>query len=255
MKNKKIIAIAIVLLSLAYICLFNYYIRFYGSDVNTQLKINIPNTNVTVDKALNFIREYKIDYLDNINNSFTVKDISNQNKLRYVYLAIKNDVDFTNGVSYTKFNNYLQDVFGNDVTIKNEDVLNNKKDILLVYNDVNEVYKYNDIILSYDFMYSIYDHVVDFTIDDNQYVLTVNKIFMVDNMVFASIDDAKNRKNILFNIDHDQDDVHTYIKDYIVKNYSSIKDQLYIFKYHFTKEKGKLILFKYEKINKTLKNK
>lgn len=255
MKNKTIIAVAIIILSLTYVCLFYYYIRFYSSDNNTQIKTNIPNTNVTVDKVLNFIREYKINYLDNINNSFTSKDISNQSKLRYVYSAIKNDVDFTNGVSYTKFNSYLQNVFGNDITIKNEDILNNKKDVLLFYDDVNEVYKYNNVIMPYDFIYSIYDHVVDFTIDDNQFILTVNKIFMVDNMVFASVDDAKNMEHVLFNIDYNHDDIYAYIKEYIVKNYSSIKEQLYTYKYYFTKEKGKLILYKYEKISKVSKNK
>lgn len=255
MKNKKIIEVAIVFLSLIYICLFYYYMRYYGPDNNVQLKNNIANTNVTVDKVLNFIKEYKIDYLDNINNSFTVKDISNQNKLRYVYSAIKNDVDFTNGVSYTKFNNYLQDVFGSTITLKNENILNNEKDIILVYNDVNEVYKYDQYNKPYNFIYSIYNHVVDFKIENNQYILTVNKLFMNDNIVFASIEDAKNKDNILFYIDYNQEDKYTYIKNYISKNYSSIKDQLYIYKYYFTKEKGKLILFKYEKISKVSNNK
>lgn len=251
MKNKRKVLALLSIISILYIGLFYYYITNYVKKDIIKQKINIPNSAINVEKVLKFVKENKIYYLDNLNSSYNEKEMSNQNKLRYLYFAIKDDVNFKDGVSYTKFETYIKKVFGNKATIKNENILNNSKENILIYDKTNEIYKYSDDIASYDLFYSSYDNVVDFKIEDDKYILTVNKFFIVDDKVYANIDNAKKGINALFEISDMKD--NNYIKNYINEHSDEIKKKLCTFKYYFTKENGQLILLKYEKINKSVK--
>lgn len=252
MNNKKIVAFIIMIFSVLYTGLFIYYIKDNEEKPNLNIKKNIVDNTMTVDKVLNFIKNNKIDYLDNINKSFTSEDITNQNKLRYVYYSLRDEVDFNSGVSYTKFEAYIKNVFGSTTIIKTENIINNEKKVLLQYDETNEVYKYTNEMNEYDLMYSYYNYVIDFKTENEKYILSVNKFFVIDNEVYASIDDAKTRKNMLFIVDINN--INDNIKKYVTINYEKVKHQIHEYKYTFEKEKGNLILKKYEKIQKDDKN-
>lgn len=252
MKNKETILIVISLLCCLYLGLFIYYID--TKEIKPKKKPNnyIQDNMMTIDKVLKFIKDNKIYYLDNINKTFTSEEITNQNKLRYAYLVLKDEVNFNNGVSITRFNSLIQSTFGESTIIKNENIVNNDKEILIDYDDINEVYKYRNDNVIYEYMYSYYDHVVDFKINDNTYILTVNKFFVKDNKVYGNIDDLKIDKNILFMTQNE--DINSYIKQYVIENYDTLKDKLSTYKYNFSKEKGNLFLKKYEKVQKDKEN-
>lgn len=252
MKNRQIVVLVIMILSVLYTGLFVYYINDNEVKQNSKIKKNVPDNTMTVDKVLNFINNNKVDYLDNINKSFTSEDITNQNKLRYAYYSLKDEVDFNSGVSYTKFEAYIKNVFGNNVIIKNENIINNEKKVLLQYDATNEVYKYVNEMSEYNFMYSYYNYVVDFKTEGEKYILSVNKFFAINGEVYASIDDANARKNMVFIVD--SNNINESIKKYVTTNYEKIENQLYEYRYTFEKENGALILKKYEKMQKDEKN-
>lgn len=248
MKNKIIILSLIVICSILYIVLFDYYVDNY---VDTEPKGNYTEaltSNVTVDKVIKFIDENDIDYLDGFNKDFNVYELTNQNKLLFIYYALKDEVDFNSGVSHTRFNSYNKLIFGDDATIKNENILVNKE-IMLMYDSINEVYKYPEDMITYDLLSSSYNYVVDFEVYNNQYLLTVNKFFIQDDNVYSSIDELKNKENALFSV-VEIEDKKQYIKEYITKNYRELKDNLYKYRYEFSKEDGNLILIRYQKLKK-----
>lgn len=242
MNNKKIIMLGIAFLAIAYLVLFTKYIIDLKPKVKDKTGYNNYN-NITIDKILKFMDENKIDYLDNINSSFTNEDISNQNKLRFAYLALRNDIDFTKGVSYTKLETFIKNVFGAHASIKNENVLTNSKDVLLLFDKTNDIYRVEVINYNYDNIYSFYNHVIDYKIEKDRFYLIVNKFFIVNNQVYGSIDDYKVSKNILLysnSIDE--------IKNYVLDNYKKIKNKLYTYVYEFTIENNSIVLLKYKKI-------
>lgn len=256
MKKKKIIVLIFTTIFLCFYCLLFY---FYVEDKD---KVNLKNDVVsettadtmTVDKVINFIDEYNINYLDTFNIFFSNSDeISNQIKLKFVYYSIRENANFSLGVSYTRFDSYMKCVFGDDISFKNEDILyeNAEKSIYLKYNVTNETYIYNDEnskVLG-DMYYSRYNYIVSYKNNNGKYKLIVNKFFLKDNKVYSSYGDLISNVNILFEIPSNIEDKDNYIKEYVNENYDALKQKFVEYEYVFIKENSSLILKQFEKTN------
>jgi len=256
MKKKKIIIFTFTIICILLYCLLFY---FYVEDRD---KVNLKNDVVsettadtlTVDKIIDYIDEYKINYLDTFNIFFSNSDeISNQIKLKFVYYSIKENADFSLGVSYTRFDSYLKCVFGDTMSFKNENILydNAEKSIYLKYNVTNETYIYNEesnITLG-EMYYSRYNYIVSYKNNKGKYKLQVNKFFLKDNKVYSSYGDLINNVNILFEIPANIEDKDVYIKDYVNDNYDVLKQKFVEYEYSFIKENSSLILKEFEKIS------
>jgi len=256
MKKKKIIIFISTIVCLA---LYSLLFYFYVEDKD---KVNLKNDVVsetttdtmTVDKIINFIDEYNINYLDTFNIFFSTSDeINNQAKLKFVYYSIKETANFSLGVSYTRFDSYLKCVFGDNISFKNEDILydNIEKSIYLRYDATNETYIYaseNSEDLG-GIYYSRYNYIVSYKNNDGKYTLTVNKFFLKDNKVYSSYGDLISDVNILFEIPANIEGTDEYIKEYVNDNYDILKQKFVEYKYIFIKENSSLILKEFEKTN------
>lgn len=246
MKNKRTIVLSIIIfLSITYIVLFSFYIRKYKMNDKGSSNATSINKLVTVDKVLKFINNYKIDYLDNINDSFTISSLTNQEKLQYLYLLMSPDVDFTSGVSAAKLEKKLTEVFGITDNLIHEDLMYEGK-LILSYDENKKVYILNQDE-NYNLNYSIYNHVISYEFVKDSYMLKVNKFFVDGNKVYASIDDKENNK-VLFEVPFGSDG-EEYIKNYVINNYESIKDFLHEYDYIFARDQGNLILISYNIVN------
>jgi|GEM_PF-5359373 len=256
MKKKKII----VFISTV-ICLTLYSLLFYFY-VGNKDKVNLKNDVVTetttdtmtVDKIISFIDEYKINYLDTFNIFFSDSDeINNQIKLKFVYYSIKETANFSLGVSYTRFESYLKCVFGDNTSLKNEDLLydNAEKSIYLKYDATNETYIYNEENSNdlNDMYYSRYNYIVSYKNNAGTYRLKVNKFFLKDNKVYSSYGDLISDVNVLFEIPTNVDKKDDYIKEYVNDNYDILKQKFVEYEYIFVKENSSLILKEFEKTN------
>ncbi len=256
MKKKKIIVFIFII-----ICVIVYSSLFYSYTEDRDkvtLKGDIisetTTDTVTVDKIIAFMDEYNINYLDNFNVFFSNSDkISNQIKLKFVYYLLKENANFSLGVSYTRFDSYLKCVFGDTISFKNEDILydNTEKSIYLKYDDTNETYIYNDeknINLG-EMYYSKYNYIVSYKNKDGKYKLTVNKFFLKDNKVYSSYGDLISNVNILFEIPSNIEKTDQYIKEYVNNNYDQLKQKFVKYEYVFVKENSSLILKEFEKVN------
>lgn len=253
LKKKILIILAIAIFTILYIFLFRIYIKENNQDTDTSSNIKTVQTDtVTLDKVINFIDEYDINYLDAFGVTFTnSNNIINQVKLKYVYYAIKENADFTSGVSYTRFGNYLKAVFGSKITFKNEDILSNTEDqkIFIKYNIDNEAYLYsdlNDTDLG-TIYYSRYNYIVSYKNSNGIYKLIVNKFFLKNDKVYPSLGDLNNDINVLFTIPSNTANKDDYIKNYVDVNYSSLKSKMIKYTYTFVKQNSALILKKLEK--------
>lgn len=251
-KKKIFVLLTIVVLAIIYSGLFYYYVKEDEEDSqNTKTITKTTTDTVTLDKITNFMDEYNINYLDAFNSTFkNSNDIINQIKLKYVYYAIKENANFSLGVSYTRFNSYLKSVFGKNIILKNEDILydNTEKSIYLKYDASNETYIYATASDNLgDIYYSRYNYIVSYKNSDGNYKLAVNKFFVKGNKVYPTYGDLINDINVLFEIPVELDDMDTYIKNYVNQNYSTLKSKLTKYTYIFTKENSSLILKELEK--------
>ncbi len=255
MKNKIIVLICILVFIIFYFLLFHFYVSNIDKvSLNSGVVSEISTDNVTVDKVISFMDEYDINYLDSFNTFFSDSDsLSNQVKLKFVYYAIKENANFSLGVSYTRFDSYLKAVFGENILFKNENILydNVDKSIFLKYDSTNETYMFADENKKeFDSIYySKYNYIAGYKNKDSKYELTVNKFFLKDNYVYSSYGDLSNNVNILFEIPSSILDKESYIKDFVNENYSSLKKKNSEYEYIFIKENGSLILKQLKKIN------
>lgn len=256
MKKKKIIIFIFTILCISFYGLLFY---FYIEDRD---KVNLKNDvvsetttdTITVDKIIDYIDEYNINYLDTFNIFFSNSDeINNQIKLRFVYYSIKDTANFSLGVSYTRFDSYLKCVFGDNISFKNEDILydNAEKSIYLKYNATNETYIYNEESNKNlgEMYYSRYNYIVSYKNNNGTYKLKVNKFFLKDNKVYSSYGDLISNVNILFEIPSNIEDKDYYIKEYVIDNYDTLKQKFVEYNYVFIKENSSLILKEFKKTN------
>lgn len=247
MKIKKILLLfSIIILGLIYITLLDNYFSVEKPKFSTEKKEDVITDSTTVDKILNFINDYEINNFDYANILFNdINSLSNQEKLLISYLALKNEVDFSKGVSYTKLESYIRTIFGKDVVLENED-LQYKEEEILKFDSSNDIYT-----LAYleelNLNLSKYNYIVDFKNNGSEYVLTVNKFFEENNKVYVTYGDLQNEMNVLFEIPVSEENKTTYIKNYVNSNYLEIENNLSIYTYTFTKEDGSLILISYKK--------
>ncbi len=256
MKKKKIIIFICTIICLTfYSILFYFYVEDRNKvSLNNDVVSETTTDTITVDKIINFIEEYNVDYLDTFNIFFSDSDeINNQTKLKFVYYSIKETANFSLGVSYTRFDSYLKCVFGDDISFKNEDILydNAEKSIYLKYDAANETYIYNEENSEDlgEMYYSRYNYIVSYKNNDGTYKLTVNKFFLKDNKVYSSYGDLISDVNILFEIPANTEDKDDYIKEYVNDNYDTLKQIFVEYKYIFVKENSSLILKEFEKTN------
>ena len=255
MKKKILVLICIFVFIILYFSLFHLYISNIDDvSIKKDIVSDISTDTVTVDKVISFMEEYDINYLDTFNIFFSNSDIlSNQVKLKFVYYAIKENANFSLGVSYTRFDSYLKAVFGEKVLFKNEDILydNAEKDLFVKYDATNETYMFADESKKEfeSLYYSRYNYIVGYKNKDGKYELTVNKFFLKDNNVYSSYGDLTNNINILFEIPTSILDKDSYIKDYVNENYDTLKKKISQYEYIFIKENGSLLLKQLKKIN------
>lgn len=236
-----------MLLFLYFLFLSEYLIILNEKSKNNYKPTNNVNINevVSLDKVLKYIIDNKLDNLDLLNITFTnIDDVSNQNKLKLAFYYYKDDVDFNVGVSYTKLNNYIYNVFGEKVKIKSENILNFDKTIVK-YDKINEIYIREDTNNKIkDVYFSSYNYVINFENKNNEHILLINKFYEKDNKVYSSYGDLINDIDVIFEIPI-LEDKNTYIKNYVNSNYDKIKD-LDSYKYTFIKERSALVLKSYE---------
>lgn len=247
MKTKRIIlSLLALLLIIMYVIIFNYY--YMNNDKTSskkRIQQNIEDV-LTIDKVLSFIINNNVDNLDMVKVTFTnYNEISNNDLLKIAFYSNYNELDFNIGVSYTKINSYINIVLGDNINVRNEDIIINDK-LSVKYDDSNEVYIYekNDLS-SIDIPNVIYRHVIEFTSKNGNHILKINKLYEKNNYVYSTYNDYTNEKNPLFSIPNNikKDE---YIKEYVENNYELLKPNLHIFSYTFIKEKSSLILKSYQ---------
>ncbi len=221
---------------------YNSLVNKHNNSGNLIRKSSSGNIELSVDKALNYVNEYKLDYLDILKITFDdVKTLTNQDKLKLAYYYNKSQYDLTSGISSSKYNEYLTNLFGK-ISVSNEDVIDNKI-TLLKYNSDSDTYRFLSSS-NKDESLSTYISVISFNYSGKLYTLKVNKFYVKDSNVYSSYEDYLNNKNVLFSIPNDEEIVN-YIKNRIIIDYDTFSDKLYTYIYNFSTTKTSIFLKSY----------
>ena len=161
--------------------------------------VSKENNQITTDYLLTIINDYKLNIFDQFKMSLDFKEVDIQKKLTYAYFYLNGTNDFSKGVSKQVVEKLLAKVFG-DLEVEHQDIICYCGKTLVSYNSETEIYKrvnhpgHGGPAFAYG---AAYNKPLSLTISNNQYKLTINKLF-VNNLNTAYSSVATDESTLLF---------------------------------------------------------
>jgi len=261
MKNKKIIVIVIIIIIILLVSIIIGYKTINKDKKNNQTSNNfcLPNKDTcneeeVTTKLLNFIEENDLNLFDNFNNSIVdITDYSNQDKLFIAFLHLVKDENnkFYDYVSEKLFEDYIKKILGASSVLEHHNIKCPYDDIDFInYNKDKKAYSYNHNHPGHglDTIDTYLNKAINLEVHDNNYILTVIKVFNAyDGSLFTNLKDGNMSTIYNYNDDFYTDaNIKDKIKQVFDEKYNEIKDNIVEYKYTFIKEEDNYIFKKYE---------
>jgi len=200
---------------------------------------------ITTD-LLNWIEEKQLNIFDQYGTNIDFRKIDEQKKLEYAYWHLKNNHNFTEGVSKNVFESLFLEVFGNN-EINHQNIKCFCGYDWLVYDEEKGIYHFSELHPGHggpSFAYGAnYNKFVSLTIDNNKYRLTVSKLFIsLLNETYSSY--PLDEKYHLFK--GNMEDTSEEVVNHFEENYQEYSDKMIEYVYTFEYKDGKYILINYE---------
>lgn len=207
--------------------------------------VSKENNQITTDYLLTIISDYQLNIFDQFKMTLDFKEIDIQKKLTYAYFHLNDTNDFSKGVSKQKIEKLFLKVFG-DEEVDHQDIICDCGKTLISYNKETGIYQkvnhpgHGGSTFAYG---AAYNKPLSLTISNNQYKLTVNKLFINNlNTAYSSV--MSDESTVLF-----ENELELSIDDIIKKyeaTYEEYSKKSIKYSYTFEKKNNKFILIKYE---------